>query len=295
MSQEAKVALVTGADRGIGRGIVNRAAEAGYDIFLTYRKFEDRAKAVQEEIEKNYGRRCVIAQADFRDADVTQSIVKQAVEAFGRLDLLVNNAAIMPPRRYQFEYEVEEMDAVLAVNYRGYMLLMRDAIRYWLKSNTTGNIVNVSSESGLESHQKFSLYGGIKSAICHSTKCVALDVAPYGIRVNCVVPGTIASKTLEEYRTIGWNEEGGLSEEEIQRIEDWKKTIPLRRAGETREVGHAIVWLASDEAEYITGQSLVVDGGLTLTGMTEVLPDETEEVYGRLTYKHLTEEDMKNW
>ena len=295
MSDNVKVAIVTGADRGIGRGIANRLAEAGYDVCITYRKYEDRAKAVKAEIEKNFGRRCEILQADFRDADVTQSIVKKAVALFGCLDLLVNNAAIMPPRRYQFEYEVSEMDDVLAVNYRAYMILMRDAIRYFIKNNVKGNIVNVSSESGLESHQKFSLYGGIKAAICHSTKCVALDVAPYDIRVNAVVPGTIASKTIEEYKTIGWNEDGGLSDEEIETIENWKKSIPLKRAGENREVGNAIVWLASDEAAYTTGHSLIVDGGLTLTGMTEVLADETEEVYGRLTVKHLTEDDMKNW
>ncbi len=295
MSNNAKVAIVTGADRGIGRGIANRLAEEGYDVCITYYSYADRAQAVKEEIEENYGRRCEFLQADFRDAEVTQTIVKKTVALFERLDLLVNNAAIMPPRRYQFDYEVKEMDDVIACNYRGYMILMRDAMRYFIKNDVKGNIVNVSSESGLESHQKFSLYGGIKAAICHSTKCAALDGAPYGIRINCVVPGTIASKTVEEYKTLGWNEDGGLSDEEIAIIDEWKKSIPLRRAGENREVGNAIVWLASDEAAYTTGHSLIVDGGLTLTGMTEVFAEENEVVYGRLTHKKLTEEDMKSW
>lgn len=286
--QERKVAIVTGADRGIGRGLANRIAEAGYDIFMTYYRNEDLALEVKQEVEQK-GVCCHTFKADFRSAEVTQKTVKTAVECFGRLDLVVNNAAIMPPRRYQYEYEVEELDSVFAVNYRGYMLIMRDAIRYWVKNGKKGNIVNISSESAVMPHQKFSLYGGLKSAICQSTRSVALDVAPYGIRVNAVVPGLISSKTTEEYRSEG------MSEDEIQSIADFKKIIPLQRGGETREVGNAVVWLASEEAEYITGQCLVVDGGLTLTGMTNVYADETEDQYGCLTVKKLTEEDMKDW
>ena len=289
MNDDLKVALITGADRGVGEGIANRIAETGSYIFMTYRKYEDRAMAVKERIEKKYGCRCVVLKADFRDADTTQSVVKQVVAEFGRLDLVVNNAAIMPPRRYQYEYEVSELDAVYSVNYRGYMILMRDAIRYWIKNNLTGNIVNISSESGIMPHQKFSLYGGIKAAICQSTRSVALDVAPYGIRVNAVVPGLTASKTIEEYRA------DGLSEDEINDIEQFKRKIPLKRAGTTREIGNAVAWLASDEAAYITGQCLVVDGGLTLTGMTNVYADKTEDQYGCLTVKRLTADDMKEW
>ena len=284
-----KVAVVTGADRGIGRGIANRVAEAGYDIFMTFRTHKEKAEAVKKEIEENWSVQCYIYQADFVDAERTVSVIREAVYRYGRLDLLVNNAAIMPPRRYQYEYEVSELDDVIAVNYRGYMLTMRDAIRYWIKSGTKGNIVNISSESGIMPHQKFSLYGSLKAAICQSTKSVALDVAAYGIRVNAVVPGLIESKTEEEYKA------DGLDDREIQDIEHFKTIIPLRRGGYTREIGNAVVWLASDEAAYITGHSLVVDGGLTLTGMTNVYPDETEELYGCLTIKNLSEEDMKNW
>jgi len=288
-NEYGKVAVVTGGDRGIGRGIVLRLAEAGYDIFTTYRSREDYAVTLKPEVEA-IGRRCELYKVDFRSVEDTTSVIPEAIKRYGRVDLVVNNAAILPPRRYQYEYEAEELDAVYSVNYRGYMLLMRDAVRHWIKNGLKGNIVNISSESAVAPHQKFSLYGGIKAAICQSTRSVALDVAPYGIRVNAVVPGLIASKTIEEYRA------DGVPEKEIAATEKFKTdVIPLRRAGDVKEIGNAICWLASDEALYITGQCLVVDGGLTLTGQTNVCADETEEQYGCLTFRNLRDDDMKNW
>ncbi len=106
-------------------------------------------------------------------SSVVETVVKAAAKSLGGIDLLVNNAAIMPPRAYQYEYTAEHIDEVYAVNYRGYMLLMRDALRYWIKNGKKGNIVNISSESAIRSHQKFSLYGGIKAAILRSTGNVA--------------------------------------------------------------------------------------------------------------------------
>ena len=139
---------------------------------------------------------CFIQEADFRNAAEVERVVWTAAGQMGRLDLVVNNAAIMPPRMYQYEYTAEHIDEVLSVNYRGYMLIMRDAIRYWIKNNCKGSIVNIDSESAVSSHQKFSLYGGIKAAILRSSANAALDAAPYGIRINCVLPGCI--DTLSE-------------------------------------------------------------------------------------------------
>lgn len=284
-----KIALVTGGERGIGRGIVMRLAEAGYDIFTTFFFKSENAASLKEEV-NNLGRKCEIQKADFRKTEDTESVIRKSIKAMGRIDLVVNNAAIMPPRRYQYEYTAEEIDAVYSVNYRGYMIIMRDAIRYWIKNNIKGNIVNISSESAICPHQKFSLYGGLKAAIVRSSTNVALDVAPYGIRVNCILPGIIDSKPIDEAI------EEGISIEEIESTKEFNKiNIPLQRAGLVREIGNAVLWLASEDAAYITGIGLVVDGGLTLTGMTNMTVADDEDAYGACTVKHLSEEEMADW
>ena len=287
-NEVGKVALVTGGERGIGKGVVLRLAKAGYDIFTTYYFKVEAAESLRQEVE-SLGRKCSFIQADFRKAEEVTSVVKRAVEEMGRLDLVVNNAAIMPPRQYQYEYTPKLLDDVYAVNYRGYMLIMRDAIRYWVKNKKKGNIINISSESAICPHQKFSLYGGLKAAIVRSSTSVALDVAPYGIRVNCVLPGLTDSKPLEEAL------EEGIPMEEIENTKKFAKEIPLQRAGRVCEVGNAVLWLASDDAAYVTGVSLPVDGGLTLTGMTNMIAAEDEDAIGACTLKHLTDEDMRDW
>ena len=120
--ETGKAALVTGGERGIGRGIVLRLARAGYDIFFTYYFSRLKAETVQREVEK-LGRMCFIQEADFRNAAEVERVVWTAAGQMGRLDLVVNNAAIMPPRMYQYEYTAEHIDEVLSVNYRGYMLI----------------------------------------------------------------------------------------------------------------------------------------------------------------------------
>lgn len=286
--KKAKVALVTGGERGIGKGIILRLAEAGYDIYTTYFFKHEAAESLKRQVQK-MKRVCKTLEADFRKTEEVERVVKSAVREMGRLDLVVNNAAIMPPRLYQYEYTAEHIDDVFSVNYRGYMLIMRDAIRYWIKNGLKGNIVNISSESAICPHQKFSLYGGLKAAIVRSSTNVALDVAPYGIRVNCVLPGLTDSKPAEEA------EEEGISREEMESTKAFAKTIPLKRAGSVRDVGNAVLWLASDEAAYITGVSLPVDGGLTLSGMTNMTVSKDEEAYGVCTMRHLKKDEMMDW
>ena len=286
--ESGKNAIVTGAERGIGKGIALRLAQAGYNVFFTYYFKDSYAEELKRSIEK-LGRRCVALKADFRDPSVVETVVKSAAKSLGGIDLLVNNAAIMPPRAYQYEYTAEHIDEVYAVNYRGYMLLMRDALRYWIKNGKKGNIVNISSESAIRSHQKFSLHGGIKAAILRSTGNVALDAAPYGIRVNCILPGAIDTFT-----------EQVIQDEEIPQAEvihrrKFGDEIPLRRLGRPEEIGNAVLWLASEEAAYITGATLVVDGGLVLPGMTDITVEKDESVYGWCTQKRLSDEQMENW
>lgn len=276
--ETGKAALVTGGERGIGRGIVLRLAEAGYDVAFTYYFSSKKAEEVKNTVEK-MGRRCAILEADFRNAGETEAVIKEAVKGLGHLDLVVNNAAIMPPRLYQYEYTADHIDEVLSVNYRGYMLIMRDAIRYWMKEGTKGSIVNINSESAISSHQKFSLYGGIKAAILRSSANAALDAAPYGIRINCVLPGCIDT----------------ISGEAEHREKFARANIPLQRQGTAREIGNAVLWLASDEAAYITGANLTVDGGLTLPGLTDMTVEPDEVAYGMCTKRNVTRLEMEAW
>ena len=287
--ETGKAALVTGGERGIGRGIVLRLARAGYDIFFTFYFSRLKAETVQREVEK-LGRMCFIQEADFRNAAEVERVVWTAAGQMGRLDLVVNNAAIMPPRMYQYEYTAEHIDEVLSVNYRGYMLIMRDAIRYWIKNNCKGSIVNIDSESAVSSHQKFSLYGGIKAAILRSSANAALDAAPYGIRINCVLPGCI--DTLSEDAV----KENRVKESEVKHRETFaRQQIPLRRQGMAEEIGNAVLWLASEEASYITGANLTVDGGITLPGLTDMTVESDEDVYGFCTKKRIGNEEMVSW
>lgn len=287
--ETGKTALVTGGERGIGKGIVLRLARAGYDIFFTYYFSSGKAVELQQEIQA-MGRCCFTQKADFRNASEAEQVVKAAAGQLGKLDLVVNNASIMPPRMYQYEYTAEHIDEVLGVNYRGYMLIMRDAMRYWIKNGRCGSIINIASESAISSHQKFSLYGGIKAAILRSSANAALDGAPYGIRVNCVLPGCIDTISGEAVA------EKGASKSEAERREAFAaRQIPLQRQGTAAEIGNAVLWLASQEAAYITGANLTVDGGLTLLGLTDMAVEENEDVYGFCTKRRLTEAETAFW
>lgn len=278
--ERGKAALVTGAERGIGRGIALRLAEAGYDIFFTYHYNRQDALEVQKEIKK-LGRGCFMCQANFKNSEEASSVVAQAVQSLGKLDLVVNNAAVLEPIDYLFSLTAEQIDMLTAINFRGYMLIMRDAMRHWVKTNTTGNIVNIASESSLRPHQKFSLYGGIKAAIMRSSENAALDAAPYGIRINCVMPGEI--------------ERDGLPEEEAAHRQEFGKKVPIPRQGTPRDVANTVLWLASDDASYVTGASITVDGGLVLTGMGDVSVGENEELLGFVVKKHFSDAETATW
>lgn len=278
--EKGKAALVTGAERGIGRGIAIRLAEAGYDVFFTYYYDKENALEVQEKI-LSHGRKCCIYKANFKNQEETCAVVKKAASVLGRLDLVVNNAAVLEPIDYIFSLTPEQIDTLTAINYRGYMIIMRDAIRYWIKTGTTGNIVNIASESSICPHQKFSLYGGIKAAIMRSSENVALDAAPYGIRINCIMPGEI--------------ERDGLSEEDAAHREEFGKKLPISRQGTPRDVANAVLWLASNEATYVTGANLTVDGGLVLTGMGDMNIGKDEVSCGFVIKKNISKEEMETW
>ena len=285
---ETKKALVTGGERGTGRGIVTRLAQEGYDIALTYFFDTEEDLSIEKEITQ-MGRRCFLYKVDFRNTEEVERVVGRAVSDLGGLDLLVNNSGIKEPMKYLYEITADEIDTIFAVNYRAYMLLMRDALRHMMKAGTKGNIVNISSLSAERSFPRFSQYGGLKAAICRGTQDVALEAAPYGIRVNSILPGAVNIRTREQLLR------DGKTDEYIRDRLSLGNLIPLQRMVEPIEIGNAVVWLASEQAAYITGVNLCVDGGHSLPGIPERKPLEGETDFGWARMKIMKEEEMKDW
>lgn len=253
-----KKAVVTGGSNGIGLGIVRCLAESGYDIALSYHSHREGAEAIQSEVREHYGRECHIMQANYVEDGAGKRFFAQAVTALGNIDLLVNNAGIT---RFEsiFDLTEETMDTVLKVDFRNYMILMREACLFMRKKGVCGSIVNITSTRGERAYPKDAVYGGVKAALNRALQSVALDAAPYGIRVNGVAPGATRVNSKAEIEAKG----------QPDYLEELSKEIPLRRPGMPEDIGQAVVWLASDKASYVTGVTLRVDGGLILPGPPE--------------------------
>lgn len=247
-------ALVTGGSHGIGRGIAYRLAEHGYDVALTYRSREEEALEVQRRIQAR-GRNCVVIQASLQEKGVPQRTVEKAIQRLGGLDLLVCNAGVT---RFTSVLNIteEEIDRLFQLDYKGYILCCKAAARYMVQNGTKGSIVCITSSRGLRAYPEDLLYGGMKAAVERSCKSMALELSVYGIRVNCVAPGGTATGAYDK-----------APETKFDRF------VPMGRIGTPGEIGEAVAYLASPQAGYITGATLCVDGGLTLAGFPESLPD----------------------
>ena len=265
---ERKKALITGASRGIGKGIALRLAAEGYDVALSYAAKEDEARRTAAEAEA-LGARCWTFRAQLEKPGAGQALFDEAVAALGGLDLLVNNAGATKFESI-FQLTEETLDFLIALDFRNYLLMTRAAARYMAARGVRGSIVNVTSSRGERAYPGDAVYGGLKAGLGRAIQSIALDLAPYGIRVNNVAPGAIRIRTKEEFARDEalrgmpvdfWDELGGR--------------IPLARAGLPADIGGAVAFLASEDAAYITGVTLRVDGGLILPGMPE-LPDPAD-------------------
>lgn len=240
-----QVAVVTGSSRGIGLGIALRLLREGMRVVITDR--------VAEEVEitaaalRSLGATVLAVHADVGYTAEVDRLFEATVQAFGRVDLLVNNAADL--RRGPFlDLDEEMLDAQLASNVRGPYLCSHRAAEL-MRGSGAGNIIHISSVGGLRAHWQGLPYDLTKGAIDAMTRAMALDLAPYGIRVNCIGPGPIFACGGDPFQG-SWAEAA-------------KERVPLARLGVTLDIGAAVAFLASPDASYITGQVLYVDGGLT--------------------------------
>jgi 3-oxoacyl-[acyl-carrier protein] reductase len=242
-----KAALVTGGARGIGRAIVLRLATQGADVAFSYRGNAAAAAATRSEVEA-LGRRCLAIQGDVKDPDAAEAIVKQTLEAFGKVDILVNNAGITRDDLIM-RMSLEAWRDVLETNLFGAFYMTKAVSRSMLKAKA-GRIVNITSVSGQAGQTGQANYSSAKAGLIGLTKATARELASRGITANAVAPGFVLTELTQDLP------------EPLQ--EQIKTATPLGRFGTTAEVADAVAFLASDEAGYITGQVLAVDGGLVM-------------------------------
>ena len=242
---ENKTAIITGATRGIGRGIAVEFANQGASVAFTYSSSVDAAKALEDELNA-LGIKAVGYQSNAAEFDTAQELAKEIHKEFGRIDILVNNAGITKDNLLMRISE-DDFDKVIDVNLKSVFNMTKAVIRPMMKQRS-GSIINMSSVVGLKGNAGQSNYAASKSGILGFSKSVALELGSRNIRSNVIAPGFIETEMT-----------GKLDEATVQ---TWRDAIPLKRGGTPEDIANACVFLASDMSSYITGQTLSVDGGM---------------------------------
>jgi glucose 1-dehydrogenase len=246
-----KVALITGSDSGIGQATAIEMAREGADIVVTY--FEDRAGAEETARQvRDLGQRAIVEQLDTREEQSIERLFDRAIEEFGTVDILVNNAGLSSAGVPVAEMHTDRMQQVVQTNFFGYFWTCRRFIQERRKAGTGGSIINVTSI-----HEEYPVagaadYDATKGAQRNLTRTLALELAEDGITVNNLAPGMILTPFNQEAI-----DDPDVRERQVQRI-------PMKRAGEPSEIGRLAVFLASDDARYVTGSTYVMDGGLSM-------------------------------
>jgi A-factor type gamma-butyrolactone 1'-reductase (1S-forming) len=246
---ENKVALITGGTSGIGAATVRRISQLGANVLFTGRQLE-RANSIIRQTKHNSGK-VVFVPAELSASEEVKKIVPAAVSTFGRLDFAFNNAGTFGPRHLLAEQSEDVFDHVFAVNVKAVFLLLESELRFMVEQRCGGSIVNTASVNGMIATPGFAPYVASKHAVLGLTKSAAVEYGRYGIRVNAVSPGAIRTQLLRD--AVG-------SEEAVDNL---SVSHPLLRIGTPEEVAETVVWLFSDSSSYLTGQSIVLDGGLT--------------------------------
>jgi glucose 1-dehydrogenase len=258
---QGKVAVVTGGSSGIGQAIAIRLGEEGVDVAINYVGPAESAEATKETIEHGVdvcmkkmsesGTRPILVRADVSSEDEVAQMFARVLDEYGRIDFLINNAGIQIAADSD-ELPAAHFDKVLAVNLRGAFLCAQQAIRHFLEAKRPGVIVNVSSVHQLIPKPRFVGYSVSKGGMQNLTRTLALEYASRGVRVNGIGPGATVTPINRSW-----------IDDPVKRAMV-ESHIPMRRAGDSEEMAAVTAFLCSDEAAYITGQTVFVDGGLTL-------------------------------
>lgn len=242
-----KSTLVTGATRGIGRGIALEFAKQGANVAFTYRSSEEAAQSLCKEIEA-LGVKALGIKSDAASMESTEGVVKEMVEAFGAIDVIVNNAGITKDNLL-LRMSEEQFNQVIQTNLNSVFNTTKAAMRQMLRQRS-GSLITISSVVGLTGNAGQANYAASKAGAIGFTKSVAKEVASRGIRANVICPGFIATEMTDN-----------VPEEEIKK---WLQNVPLKRPGKPEDVANLCVFLGSDLSTYITGQVINVDGGMVM-------------------------------
>ena len=244
-----KVALVTGASGGIGRGVATRLSEAGAAVAVHYRSGRKDAEALASAL-RDKGRKSLSVQAELTDPRLVETALRAITEELGAVDILVNNAARQTHAGFE-EMSLDEWRAMMATNLEAVFIVTRAVVAGMIARGSGGAIVNVASIEGLQPAPTHGHYAVSKAGLIMFTRAAALQYGKHGVRVNTVSPGLIRRDGIEQ----AWPE--GVAR--------WMKAAPLGRMGEDEDVADAVLFLASEASRWITGANLVVDGGVTST------------------------------
>ena len=242
---EGKTVIITGASRGIGKGIAEVFAKQGANIAFTYRSSDEKAKALEDELSAN-GCKVKGYKSDASNFEAAQQLAADVLEEFGSIDVLVNNAGITKDGLLMRMSE-DDFDIVMDINMKSVFNMTKAVLRPMLKQRK-GSIINMSSVVGVKGNAGQANYSASKAAINGFTKSTALELGSRNIRCNSIAPGFIETEMTD-----------ALVEEQIQ---EWRNAIPLKRGGTTEDVANSALFLASDMSAYVTGQVLHVCGGM---------------------------------
>jgi len=242
---EGKVALVTGASKGIGRAIAQRFVEMGAQVAFTYLSSVEKGQQLEQELSANGGR-AKGYRSDASDFAQAEQLVEDVVKEFSKLDIVVNNAGITRDGLLMRMNE-EQWDAVINTNLKSVFNVTKAASKHMMRAKT-GSFINITSVVGIKGNAGQANYAASKAGIIGFTKSIALELGSRNIRSNAIAPGFIETEMTGEL--------------DQKVVDEWRKAIPLRRGGSPEDVANAAVFLASDQSAYISGQVLQVDGGM---------------------------------
>ncbi|HEX7876774.1 MAG TPA: SDR family NAD(P)-dependent oxidoreductase [Sphingobium sp.] len=255
---EGKVAIITGASGGTGAVMAKQFVAAGAKVLITARREDAVLEAAKEA-----GEGCIGMRADVTDEGDVRAMVDRAMDAFGQVDILINNAVIPGQDKFVWEQTLENWNAVIAICLTAPMIAAREVLNRSMLERKTGSIINVSSTAGWMGMPRKSHYVSAKAGLRALTKVIATEAGPYGVRCNCLVPGGIETDLWRNWgkRMAG---EQGIS------FEEWKaksfESVPLRTISQPEDIGNLALFLASDESRTITGQSINCDAGSIMIG-----------------------------